>query len=210
MRCPLCQKRPAKRACPAKRQNICPVCCGTKRQVEIDCPADCVHLGSAQKHPAAIVKRQLERDIATLMSTLGPLSEQQVQVFFLLQTTVLRYRPDGLAHVVDADLALAAGALAASLETASRGLIYEESTASIVAEGLRRTLKPVVDELTKRGGSRAERDLAAVLRGIERGARHDLGEAGSGEKSYLDLVARVVQDRSPATPSPAGPLIIAP
>ena len=44
MRCPLCQSRPPRRACPALGREICPVCCGTKRQVEIRCPESCVYL----------------------------------------------------------------------------------------------------------------------------------------------------------------------
>ena len=44
MVCPLCGERKAKRACPALNRHICAVCCGTKRLVEINCPADCVYL----------------------------------------------------------------------------------------------------------------------------------------------------------------------
>lgn len=207
--CPLCRKRPAKRSCPALRQTICAVCCATKRQVEIACPADCAFLTSAQRHPAAAVKRRFEDDIASLMASLGRLTEPQLQTFFLLQTVVVRHEPGGLARLLDADVALAAGALAASLETASRGLIYEESTASIVAEGLRRALRPVLDEIVKGGGSRAERDAAAVLRGIERGARQAVAQGGDGSMSYLDLVGRVLQERRPAE-APGPGLIVTP
>ena len=34
----------------------------------------------------------------------------------------------------------------------------------MVAEGLRRAMKPVIEEVTKGGGSRAEREVAIVLR----------------------------------------------
>ena len=43
-RCPLCSRHPAKRFCPAKEIRICPLCCGSKREVEIDCPSSCYHL----------------------------------------------------------------------------------------------------------------------------------------------------------------------
>ena len=109
------------------------------------------------------------------MATIGRLSEQQLQLFFLMQSMVLSYKPDGLARLTDDDVALASGALARSLETASKGVIFEETTGSVAAEGLRRALKPVIDEVTKNGGSRAEREVAVVLRGMERGARHEGG-----------------------------------
>ena len=84
MACPLCEKRPTKRACPALGREICATCCATKRIVEISCPDNCRYLESAQKHPAAVVKRQVDRDVTALMATMGRLSEQQLQLFFLL------------------------------------------------------------------------------------------------------------------------------
>ena len=126
MVCPLCQKRPAKRSCPALGQEICTVCCATKRLVEIQCTENCRYLSAGQRHPAAVVKRQLDRDVTMLMATVGRLSEQQLQLFFLLQSMVLSTKPEGLSRITDADVALATEALASSLETASKGLIFEK------------------------------------------------------------------------------------
>jgi hypothetical protein len=198
MLCPLCQKRPTKRACPALHRDICAPCCATKRLVEIPCPEDCRYLESAQKHPAAVVKRQIDKDVAVLMASMGRLTEQQLQLFFVFQSVVLGFKPDGLARVLDIDVAQATGSLAQSLETASRGLIYNEATASAIAEGLRKDLRQVVDEVTKKGGARAEREIAAVLRGIERGARHEGGLLDDQPTSYLDLVGRVLQQGVPS------------
>ena len=210
MTCPICRKRPVKRICPARGDQICAVCCATKRLVEIACPDDCRYLESAQRHPAAVVKRQIDADVAILMSTIGRLSEQQLQLFFLLQSMVLSYKPDGLARLTDGDVALAAGALAKSLETASKGVIFEEATGSVVAEGLRRALKSVIEEVTKGAGSRAEREVSIVLRGMERGARHEGNLMQAGETSYLDLVARVFQQRPQKAQEPPKPLIVLP
>lgn len=209
-KCPLCNKRPVKRACPALQREICPVCCATKRLVEISCTEDCRYLDAAQRHPAAVVKRQIDADVTVLMAPIGRLTEQQLQLFFLLQSMVISYKPEGFSRVMDADVALAAGALAASLETASKGVIFEEATGSVVAEGLKQTMKPLIDEVTK-GGTRVEREVAIVLRGIERGARHEGGYIPEGETSYLDLVGRVFQQGGAAPPKPAEkPLIVLP
>lgn len=210
MACPLCLKRPTKRACPALNQAICPVCCATKRLVEINCPDDCRYLESAQRHPAAVVKRQIDADVTVLMATIGRLSEPQLQLFFVLQSMVISYKPEGVSRLSDVDVASAAGALAAALETSSKGLIYEESIPSPVADGLRRAIKPVLDEVTKSGGARAEREVAAVLRGMERGAKHEGGHIPEGPTTYLDLVARVFQQRPQRAPEPSKPLIVLP
>jgi hypothetical protein len=210
MTCPICQKRPAKRFCPARREDICTVCCATKRLVEIACPEDCRYLEAGQRHPAAVIKRQIDHDVTLLMATIGRLSEQQLQLFFLLQSMVLSHEPDGLAKLRDSDVAEATAALATSLETASKGVIFEVASTSVPAEGLRRALKPVVEEITKDGGPRVEREVAAVLRGMERGARHEGGFIPDGDTAYLDLVGRVFQHRpQPAKPAPSA-LILPP
>ena len=93
MSCPLCRRRPAKRACPALAQTICPTCCATKRLVEIRCPADCVYLAGALRHPAAVVRKQQEQDLTVLIGSMGQrLSEVQLRLFFLLGSVVVRYR----------------------------------------------------------------------------------------------------------------------
>lgn len=141
------------------------------------------------------MKRQIDRDVTTLMATVGRLSEQQLQLFFLLQSMVLSTKPEGLSRITDTDVALATEALASSLETASKGLIFEAATPSVPAEGLRRALKPIIEEITKNGGSPAEREVAVVLRAMERGAKHKGGHIPDGETAYLDLVGRVFQQK---------------
>ena len=196
MTCPLCRVRKAKRSCPGIGAQICTVCCGTKRLVEIACPSSCVYLATAQRHPAAMVKRQQEQDVAVLMGALGPLSEPQLQLFFVIQAFIARFKPDG-ARLTDADVADAAGALAASFETASRGVLYEQTVQSPAAEALRREIKTMLAQLAGEAGTRFEREIALVLRGIERGARHEASGIGTGPVDYLTLVARIIQERPP-------------
>ena len=210
MTCRLCQKRPAKRACPALREDICAVCCATKRLVEISCPEDCRYLEAAQRHPAAVTRKQIDHDLNVLMTSVGRLSEQQLQLLFLLQSMVLSYKPEGLVRLADTDVAQATGALATALETSSKGVIFEESAASVPAEGLRKAMKPMIDEIIKASGSSAEREVALVLRAVERGAKHEGGQIPDGETAYLELVGRVFQQKPQAPKPPASPLIFVP
>jgi hypothetical protein len=105
--------------------------------------------------------------------------------------------------MTDADVAEATGAVAATFETAARGVVYEHHAQSMTAEGLRRELTTVLQEIGRGGGSRFERDAAEVLRGIERGAAHQTLPAGAGPVDYLSLVARVLQAPAPAVPTPS-------
>ena len=197
MSCPLCRARKAKRTCPALGETICAVCCGTKRLTTIACPSNCVYLERAHRHPAAAVKRQQEMDVAVLMRTLGPLSEGQLELFFVVQTFITRFKPGAASGVTDADVAGATGALAASFETAARGVIYEHQAASPAAEELRRALKTFLAELGRGGGTRFETQAAEVLRGIERGASHQADNIGDGSRDYLALVGRILREHPP-------------
>src|ERR1041384_7628844 len=136
MVCPLCGVRKAKRACPAIGRQICTVCCGTKRQTEINCPADCVYLTTARSHPPAVVQRQIEQDRALLVPLVAGLTDRQSRAFLLFASVVARHRAEALQPLMDEDIAQAAEAQAATLETSARGIVYEHRPATLPAERL--------------------------------------------------------------------------
>src|ERR1051325_10170121 len=111
MVCPLCGERKAKRACPALNRLICPVCCGTKRLVEISCPSDCVYLTTARSHPPAVEQRRLEQDRAIMLPVVQGLSDRQARVFLMFAAAIGRHQSDGFQKMVDEDIAMAAAAL---------------------------------------------------------------------------------------------------
>ena len=190
MPCPLCGHRKARRQCPALGQSICSVCCGKKRLVEIACTSSCVHLAAAREHPAAATRRQQERDVALLLPSIRHLTERQHQLFFLFQTVIVRHTPEGLARLVDSDVADAAAAVASTLETAARGVIYEHSAQSRPAQRLASEFKGILEEMREHGAAVYDREAALVLRAIEQGAR-EVG-AGAAPTDYLELVARLL------------------
>src|SRR5678815_786154 len=116
MSCPSCGRRKGRRHCPALAASICTICCGTKRLVEIQCPETCIHLAAAREHPAAVVKKQQERDVAALVPTIKHLTERQQQLFFLFHSVILRHKPEAFSRLLDEDVGQAAGAVAATLE----------------------------------------------------------------------------------------------
>ena len=204
MSCPICRTRKPRRACPALQQTICPVCCGTKRLTEIQCPDDCVYLTSAREHPAAIVKRQQDHDVAILLPTLQGLSERQHQLFFLFQSLVARHTPEGFSRLLDDDVADAAAAVAATLETAARGVIYDHAAESRPAQRLASDMKAMLADIQKQGVKVYDREVAIVLRAIEKGAR-ETRKIEPGDASYLTLMARLLQRNRTGNESPAEP-----
>lgn len=184
-------------------QTICTVCCATKRLVEINCPSSCPHLAAAREHPAAIVKRQQERDVAMLLPTIRELTERQHQLFFLLQTAIARHTPDGFARLNDDDVASAAGALGATFETAARGVIYEHEPESPVARHLANDLRAMLDEMRKQGAKVYDHEIAVVLRAVENGAREVRRQSDGDAHSYLALMSRLLQVNRMAQSEPA-------
>src|SRR2546430_11750708 len=53
----------------------------------------------SREHPAAVVRRQQERDLATVVPTMARLTERQSQLFFILHTVISRHRPEGFARL---------------------------------------------------------------------------------------------------------------
>jgi hypothetical protein len=201
MVCPLCGQRRARRACPALGHEICAVCCGTKRLVEIHCPSDCPYLATAREHPAAAVVRQQQHDLELAVHMIRDFNERQSQIFFLVATFIVKYQPPELHALTDLDLADAAAALAATFETATRGVIYEHHAASGAGARLAVALKPVLAEAGQHGGTPFQRDTAVVLRRLEEAARHGDGTSPDNPRAVLDLLGRVVQ-KTVQTPPP--------
>jgi len=190
--CPLCGTRRARRTCPALDKQICAVCCGTKRLIQISCPSDCAWLLSAREHPPATVVRQQQRDVGLLVRFMRDFSERQSQLFFMIAAFLARYEAPEFQTPLDDDVAEAMGSLAATFETASRGLIYDHRPASVLAERLTAALKPVLAEAGQGAGSAFERDAAAVLRRLQEAVGDVRATDQANRRAFLDLLGRVI------------------
>lgn len=207
--CPLCRQRKGKRACPAKGELICAACCGAKRRIEIDCPADCVWLGA---HAGAWEGRETERtrDLRRLASHLKGLSDAQARLLFLslVGVTALRARhPD-----LDDELLLeATAALRKTVETREKGILYDHPAEHMRAQGLLGELRALFEARDEQGNAHApaDKDLLAALRALE-GALGDVAREAAGPAAFLDTAARVAA-RIGARPRTYGrPLIVEP
>ena len=179
------------------------MCCGTKRLVDIACPADCVWLASARDHPAAVIVRQQQRDLELLVQFMRDFNRRQSQLFFLVNSFVNEYQPEQLHALNDADVAEAVDALAATYETAARGVIYEHRPQSLPAERLAVAMKPLLAEAGKGQGTPFERDAAVVLRSIGAAVREVAKQARANQRAYVELLRRVMRKQEPERDSRA-------
>ena len=206
MLCPLCSSRPAKRQCPAVNQSICTVCCGTKRLVEIRCPDDCVYLASARRHPAASVQRQHELDVALLLPAMSNFTDRQSRFFFLFQSIALRHPADALRPLLDSDIAEAAAATASTLETASRGVIYEQAPTTLPAQELSRALGAAFEEIVQQvqGPTDAPRERCGQGVARDRGS----GPAGGADRRRYARGFPGARAAGPGRSRPAGRRVV--
>ena len=203
--CPLCKRRKARRSCPALGKQICAICCGTKRQVEITCPSDCSYLQSSTAHPPAVVQRQQERDLRFLLPTLQGLTDRQHQILFMVQS-FLRIERNDVPSVTDSDVQQAAAALAQTYETASRGIVYEHSPPSVTGQRLAKEISDFIEAKRTDGTRLSDIDLAVTMRRLETAAQEAKVALGNhddpsniSDTCYLSLLRRVL--KSPGSDS---------
>ena len=193
MTCPVCGRRKGRRACPALGRQICTICCGTKRLIEISCPPDCGYLALAREHPPAVAVRQHQQDVAAVIEVVRDLNDLQTKLFLLVGSFLARYQAPELQPLIDDDVAEAAGALAATFETASRGVIYEHRPASLSAERLSAGLKSALDEAGRIAGSAFERDAAIVLDRVQERVRAMRSLQPQNRRAFLEMLDRIIR-----------------
>ncbi len=212
MSCPICQKRKAKRFCPAKGENICSVCCGTEREVTIDCPSDCPYL---------IVSRQYDQERREIDWGKMPFRETRIPSSFVAAHEKLllalsyaiclwaRENPQG----VDADVEAALQLLAETYRTLSSGIYYEKPPDYILQRRLYDGLKSAVEDYKK---SEAEQVGISNLREAEiRDALIFLAQLGATRsnrrprsRAYLDFLR--TQFKGEELSRPASSIVLLP
>ena len=144
MLCPICQKRKPGRFCPAKAEKICAVCCGTERELSIDCPADCGYLLSAHRY-----EDQHQRTLPAKTPLLDvrlteDLVQTQQQLLSALAFTIAKFCAEHR-EATDPDLLAAIESLANSYRTLSSGIVYEQLPALPVQRDLYTTLSQFLE-----------------------------------------------------------------
>jgi len=155
MSCPICEKRKPQRFCPAKGEKICAVCCGTEREVTIDCPSDCPYLVAARRyedaHRKPVPREEVPYPNVEVPSDL--VHERQALVSGLVYH-ILKMAAE-VPALVDADVAAALGALAETYRTLSVGLYYEKPPAARLPNELYGRLAGFLTEFKKQDQERA-------------------------------------------------------
>ncbi len=124
------------------------------------------------------------------------LTAQQSELLLALLSFVAGLHADPLLKLLDDDVAEGAGALAATYETADRGLIYEHRPQSLLAQRFvtdaKAFLSAFAAEADAATARRLERDGAVVLRHVEAGVRGVRKVIDEGPATALAIIGRFV------------------
>jgi hypothetical protein len=152
--CALCHKRKAKRYCPGIRDSICAICCGTEREVTVDCPFECPYLRESRRYEAEKPSNLREIPFPDVVVEDGFLHENE-QFIGQIGYQLLRYGLDN-PRTVDNDVQAALDKLIKTYETLSSGIYYESLPEESAQIGAFRHVKQFLDEYQekerKRGG----------------------------------------------------------
>jgi hypothetical protein len=149
--CSLCETRKEKRFCPALHARICAACCGTHRELILDCPSDCSYLKQARGYDR--VRPELfedERWFAHVQVEEDLLDAHPV----LLQALLESITQSALANssLRDRDVIDALTTLVRSFETrAHSGLHYEPTPPSLTQQALIEELREVIVDYDEEG-----------------------------------------------------------
>ena len=191
----MCGGGKAKRQCPALGRGICPTCCGTKRLVEIDCPPSCGWLKAARAHPHAAQQRQQEQDAGLVVPLIRGLDDGGYAVLMACLPAAVACRSTMDPPPLDSDLQLAAAALAATAETAMRGVLYEHPADTPVAARLARAMSAPLAEAAEAGVKRLDASTAAAMRRVEEAVKEFRRSGQTTPDAYFAFLARVLKPR---------------
>ncbi len=210
MSCPLCQKRKGKRACPGKGEFVCAHCCGSKRLVLVACPTDCAYLTGAHAPRWEGRETEKRRDGRRLAPYLEGLSAGALRVFVITLAglaVIRKQRPEAS----DATLLAALAALRKTVETRTRGILYEHPPEDLRAMDLLQDLRSLYEPQDEDGRdiSPADEDLLGALTALE-GCLEEVRSEGLQPTAFLDIAVRLMGQPPAHKTEPSHRLIVEP
>lgn len=147
--CPICQRRPAKRFCPAKGEKICAIDCGREREVSIDCPSDCPHLATARRYEREHRKPLSRADVPypNLEFTVNYVYDRW-PIVGGLASVILAFQAQNR-ELNDRAAVAAIEALAETFRTLGSGIYYEHPPDAAISRALYAELAGFVDKVRK-------------------------------------------------------------
>jgi len=147
MACAICEVRKPRRFCPGVRGDICTICCGTEREVTVDCPLDCVYLQDAHQHERKPDLKAEDIPNQDIRITEGFIADHTPIVLFLSQA--LLDAAMAAPGTNDFDIREALDALVRTYRTLQSGVYYETRPSNPMADRIYAALQQAAADIRK-------------------------------------------------------------
>ena len=149
--CSICEKRPAKRSCPALASSICPICCARDRMLKIQCPELCSFLQAGRKSSL----EKIGEDRARYVEKHGiPYDEKFIdamRTMMVFEGGIVEAQRQELQSLADQDIIDGVDTAIRTLTTFESGLLYthqaETAAGQLVAECILKTFELIQKEI---------------------------------------------------------------
>ncbi len=191
MPCAICEIRKPRRFCPGVNGDICTVCCGTEREVTVNCPLDCVYLQDARRHerrPDVDPDQFPNRDIRVSEDFLR--ENEPLLLFIARSVMATAFDTPG---AVDNDVRDALDALIRTYRTLISGVYYETRPSNMLADRMFSGVQAAVAEYRKTEGERTgvrhtrDADVLGVLAFLQR-LELDRNNGRPKGRAFLDFL----------------------
>ena len=216
MSCSICQTRKEKRFCPAVHDRICPQCCGTEREVTLDCPSTCEYLQEARKHekPRELTAEERAALFPRVEVKQSFVYEREPLVVGLTYAVARTARAER--SINDRDAIAAVTSLAKRYETmVGSGLVYAEQNANIVQQRIAEEMEKMIAEYreleAKHVGYATLRD-SEVLQALVMIVRMGYGKTSGRPRSraFLDFLFQRFPEKHAGVAAPQGSSLMIP
>lgn len=212
MSCAICHVRRPKRFCPGVRGDICTTCCGTEREITVDCPLDCGYLREAHQHEKIEPPDPHDFPNQDVRVTEEFLRDREPLLLFLART--LLDAALATPGAVDFDVRDALDAMVRTCRTLRSGVYYETRPDNPIAAGICRLVREGIDQFRKEESERQgmaqtrDSDILGILVFLQRLERDNNNGRKRG-RAYLDFLRGFFPDQ-PAEPAAASSSLIVP
>ena len=213
MNCAICELRRPRRYCPGIHGDICSICCGTEREVTVDCPFECEYLQEAryrEKLPAVNEEDVPNPDIKVTEKFLR--ENEPLTAFIAGAILSTAFENPG---TNDYDVREALESLIKTYRTLESGLIYESRPANPLAANLCGAFQNAVSEIRqseteRRGLARTrDKDILGVLVFMQR-LELDYNNGRKRGRAFIDFLRQIAEDfaRHAETAKGDSPLVL--
>ena len=211
MACAICETRRERRYCPGVPGEICTICCGTEREISVDCPLDCEFLMDARKHEKPVEVDEEQIPNLDIRVTEQFLEEHQDLIMFLGGIVAMKALLAG--GVVDYDVREALTGLVQTYRTLQSGVYYESIPNNPFAAAMYKGVQDAMTEARRKESEQygmaktRDSDVLGALVFLQR-LEYDRNNGRKRGRAFLDFLRGIYTEDVPAGEAPPPSLIL--